>query len=118
MMDDADILIDEMADLLAEENRLIRAADFAALARIAGLKAGLVARLEAAERPAAAGALARIGTAARDNMRLLDAARQGLRAAQLRIAAIRGAAGRLSLYDDRGRAVSIATAAAGFERRA
>jgi len=118
MASDASRLLDEIVDILDEERRRIRAAEFAGLGRIAALKADLVTRLEVAAGPLHAGRLAGIAVASRDNLRLLEAALRGLRAARTRIEAIRGAARGLSLYDDRGRALSIVPAGGGVERRA
>lgn len=117
MVNDANPILDEIADLLIEERRRIRAAEFSGLARIAVLKADLIAHLEAGGRLSSA-RLAAIGEAARDNLRLLDAALKGLKAARTRIEAIRGAARGLNLYDDRGRALSIMPAGGVVERRA
>lgn len=111
-------LLDEIADLLEAERRQIRTAEFSGLGRIAARKTDLVARLEAIGGPLPARRMARIGAASRDNLRFLDAALMGLKAAQARIDAIRGAARGLSLYDDRGRALSIAPAGGDVERRA
>lgn len=118
MANDGRRLLDEIAGLLDEERRQIRAAEFAGLGRIAALKADLIAKLEAGAGRVPAGRLAEIGAASRANLRLLDAALKGLTAARARIEAIRGAARGLSLYDDRGRALSIMPAGGGVERRA
>jgi hypothetical protein len=83
-------LIDEGRALLAEERRLCLAGALTDLGALAPLKAGYVARLEAAaERHRATeetmAALAALVAEARENEGLLQAVRAGVRAARRRI---------------------------------
>lgn len=99
--------MDELEVLLDDLSASVRAADFAALSRLAP-------RIEAAltdmQTPPDIAALRRLKAKADQNASLLDAARRGVRSARLRLDEVRRAAQNLQTYDVKGRRANIAPA--------
>lgn len=102
--------------ILTEEAAMIRRADFSQIDRLIADKSRLAGQI-GRSRPAP-GALERVRRLAERNAILLQAAMQGLRAAQARLSALTNAGAGLRTYDASGDARSVTGHAPSLERKA
>lgn len=117
MADDVAHLLSELDGVLETEAHMLRAGNLRGLGALALQKDGLIAAMVAQVRPDHAAALRTLRAKAAANLRLFDAARAGVAAAQTRLDAIRQAAGGLSTYDRAGQRRTTPTAQPRHERR-
>lgn len=96
--------MDELERLLDDLGAAVRAADFAALPRLAPQIEAALANLKS---PPDATILGRLKAKADQNAGLLDAARRGMRSARFRLDEVRRAAQNLRTYDINGRSADI-----------
>ncbi len=106
-----------LAGLLAHEREALLSGDLAALPQLVLAKEALLERVQAADAPAKE-QLAAIRKAADANHALLSAALRGVKAAQMRLDAIRSGGAALSTYDASGKAKTHDGTKSSIERRA
>ena len=102
--------------LLAEERTALRTGDLAGLPDLADRKSRLSQEL--ATTPPDRAVMARIGKALAHNARLLAATRDGVRAAQARLLALKDVRSGLSLYTAQGSRTTVARRPDSLEHKA
>ena len=105
-----------LLDLLAAESAALRNGDLQDLPAIADRKSALAQDIASSAVPRAE--LARIRQALDRNARLLLAARDGVKAAQTRLSALRSVRDGLSLYTAGGDRTTVARRSTGLEHKA
>lgn len=109
---------ERLADILRAERRALLDGRFHALPDLTELKTVLAQQMTDTAQPADIGAVRLAGRIAAGNLRLIDAARKGLRDASRRIEMIFRAGTSLETYDALGRSTSARLAEVRVERRA
>lgn len=109
---------ERLADILCSERRALLGGTFHVLPDLTEIKTALARQMVDAAQPPDVGAIRAVGRVASGNLRLIDAARKGLRDASRRIDMIFRAGKSLETYDALGRSCPARLAEIRVERRA
>jgi hypothetical protein len=109
---------ERLADILRTERRALLDGGFHTLPDLTEIKTALAQQMTDTAQPADIGAVRLTGRIAAGNLRLIDAARKGLRDASRRIEMIFRAGNSLETYDALGRSSAARLAEVKVERRA
>ncbi len=109
---------ERLADLLRSERRALLDGTFHFLPDLTEIKSVLARQMADAAKPSDVGAIRQAGRIAAGNLRLIDAARKGLRDASRRIDMIFRTGKSLETYDALGRSSAARLAEVRVERRA
>jgi hypothetical protein len=118
MQDDTSRFLAELDELIADERRMVRQADFSGLATMASRKEQLLSTLEANAHRSDMVALQRLAGRAVENQKFLASALKGVRAARARVDMVRRAADTLTSYDRMGRSRALEKPSNNHEHRA
>jgi hypothetical protein len=109
---------ERLADILRTERGALLAGRFHVLPDLTDLKTALTRQMADTAQPSDIDAIRLAGRLAAGNLRVIDAARKGLRDARRRIDMIFRAGKSLETYDALGRSANVRLAEVGVERRA
>jgi hypothetical protein len=109
---------ERLADILRSERRALLDGKFHVLPDLTEIKTALTRQMADSAQPSDVGAIRLAGRIAAGNLRLIDAARKGLRDASRRIDMIFRAGKSLETYDALGRSSAARLAEVKVERRA